>query len=320
MQLNFEIAVVGEARVGKTQFTRTLCNKTYNKKYTPSTTYTDYQTKIQVPIHRNNILVQLKIRDIAGAQNQRQISLSFINTAAAVILMYDMTNQQSFFSVPSWIADIRQQNLNIPIFLVANKNDLVSERAVSTEAGKKLVSEYELLDFLEISVKTGNNKSASLLPIGSALLKKQLQLDAYHRIYQALCAGSNKPFIKKANHDLASLEELQAKAEAKPHSRTHTALRLAQNYQFFADCNAGNSLLVAAIHQACFSGETFHKTHIYTLNGRKQTFFTEESYKHALQNLSPADVKHDIEQHRQAGGRKARICMALGENHQIPQV
>jgi GTPase SAR1 family protein len=60
--------------------------------------------------------------------------------AQAAVVVYDLTNADTFGRAKSWIKELqRQANPNIVIALVANKLDLQAKRAVTTEASSNMV-------------------------------------------------------------------------------------------------------------------------------------------------------------------------------------
>ena len=73
------------------------------------------------------------------------------------ILMYDVTNEDSFNSVQDWVTQIKTYSWdNAQVILVGNKCDCDEERVVSTERGKQLADQLGL-EFFETSAKENVN-------------------------------------------------------------------------------------------------------------------------------------------------------------------
>ncbi|KAK4837386.1 hypothetical protein QYF36_005033 [Acer negundo] len=71
-------------------------------------------------------------RDIAG--QERAVTSAYYRGAVAAMLVYDMTNRQSFDHMARWLEELRgHADKNIVIMLIGNKCDLGSLRAVPTE-------------------------------------------------------------------------------------------------------------------------------------------------------------------------------------------
>lgn len=81
------------------------------------------------------------------------------------MIVYDVTNMESFLNVKSWLIELEEHFLvkKIPqteesIILVGNKSDLEMQRVVKKERGMELAQQYGLA-FIETSALTGRNVS-----------------------------------------------------------------------------------------------------------------------------------------------------------------
>ncbi|OQR75673.1 ras-related protein Rab-3-like [Tropilaelaps mercedesae] len=73
------------------------------------------------------------------------------------ILMYDVTNEDSFKCVQDWVTQIKTYSWdNAQVVLVGNKCDMEDERVVSTERGRQLAEQLGL-EFFETSAKENIN-------------------------------------------------------------------------------------------------------------------------------------------------------------------
>merc|ERR1719444_282389 len=73
------------------------------------------------------------------------------------ILMYDITNEESFNSVQDWSTQIKTYSWdNAQVTLAGNKCDMEEERVVSTEKGKQLAEQLGF-EFFETSAKDNIN-------------------------------------------------------------------------------------------------------------------------------------------------------------------
>lgn len=76
--------------------------------------------------------------------------------AAAAVVVYDITNRQSFLRAKSWIKELqRQGNPSIVIALAGNKIDLADQRQVESDEARTYAEENNIL-FLETSAKTNH--------------------------------------------------------------------------------------------------------------------------------------------------------------------
>ena len=151
----YKVLLLGDSTVGKTCFLLRYCDKTFEDAHL-TTVGLDYRLKSMVLKNGKN--VKLQIWDTAGQDRFRAITKNYYKGANGIILIYDVTNLQSYENVKNWIAQIKESaNQNVIIYLVGNKIDIKEEdRCVKTEDGKKLAEEFKL-PFFESSAKIGIN-------------------------------------------------------------------------------------------------------------------------------------------------------------------
>lgn len=87
----------------------------------------------------------------------KSIIRNYYRGAQGILLVYDVTQQESFDSVHEWMNEIKTYAIDsISVVLVGNKNDLESKRVISTEVGQQLAEEYKI-PFFETSAATNTN-------------------------------------------------------------------------------------------------------------------------------------------------------------------
>ena len=94
---------------------------------------------------------------------------NYIRDTSVAVIVYDVTNRNSFKSVQKWVDDVKnQRGEGVIIALLANKIDL-EDRDVSEEEGLEMSRNNNIL-FKEVSAKSGMNiqeffkEIAALLP------------------------------------------------------------------------------------------------------------------------------------------------------------
>ncbi len=91
--------------------------------------------------------------------------------AAAAIVVYDLTNRQSFVRAKSWVKELqRQGNPNIVIALAGNKLDLADQRQVDIEEAKSYADDNGIF-LMETSAKSNHNVSEIFKQIAIKLPK-----------------------------------------------------------------------------------------------------------------------------------------------------
>ena len=108
-------------------------------------------------------------RDTAGQERFRSLIPSYIRDSSVAVIVYDVTNRQSFLNVHRWIDEVRaERGADVIIVLVGNKTDLVDKRQVSIEEGDAKARELNVI-FIETSAKAGFNIKALFRKIAAAL-------------------------------------------------------------------------------------------------------------------------------------------------------
>ncbi len=108
--------------------------------------------------------------------------------AQAAIVVYDITNQDTFGRAKVWVKELqRQASPNIVIALAGNKADLAAKRAVEFEEAKAYAEENTLL-FMETSAKTAMNVNDIFLAIGTASSTLSRDMSATANRF-AICRG-----------------------------------------------------------------------------------------------------------------------------------
>uniref|UniRef100_A0A0K0E4U5 Ras-related protein Rab-3 n=1 Tax=Strongyloides stercoralis TaxID=6248 RepID=A0A0K0E4U5_STRER len=149
----FKLLIIGNSSVGKTSFLFRYCDDSFTSAFV-STVGIDFKVKQVV---RGDKKVKLQIWDTAGQERYRTITTAYYRGAMGFILMYDITNEESFNSVQDWCTQIKTYSWeNAQVVLVGNKCDMEMERVVSTERGRQLADQLGL-EFFETSAKTSQN-------------------------------------------------------------------------------------------------------------------------------------------------------------------
>lgn len=101
-------------------------------------------------------LVNLQIWDTAGQERFRNISRSYYKGAHGIAIVYDVTNQNSFDTISTWIHEISENSSQATVkVLIANKIDMTNLRVISEEQGRNL-AEKHLFPYFETSAKDDN--------------------------------------------------------------------------------------------------------------------------------------------------------------------
>ena len=150
---NLKFILIGDTNVGKSNLILRYTHNDFALNYKP-TIGVEFSNKYVTSNSKTKY--QLKIWDTSGQERFKSIVRSFyINTACAIVV-YDITNRESFKSCEYWIEETKCASENVTLILVGNKSDLKDTRVISEDEGKTLAEEHGML-FIETSAKTGSN-------------------------------------------------------------------------------------------------------------------------------------------------------------------
>jgi len=149
----FKLLLIGNSGVGKSCMLMRYAENTFTTNFF-NTIGVDFKIKT---IEYDNKVVKLQIWDTAGQDRFRTITSSYYRGAHGIIVVYDVTDKDSFDNVKQWMNEIEKYaQENVCRLLVGNKCDLTAERKVKTEEGEELAKQYKI-PFVETSARNSAN-------------------------------------------------------------------------------------------------------------------------------------------------------------------
>ena len=138
---------------------------TYTESYI-STIGVDFKIRT---IELDGKTIKLQIWDTAGQERFRTITSSYYRGAHGIIIVYDITDRDSFDNVKQWLNEIdRYACENVNKLLVGNKSDLDSKRQVDFDEAKAFADERGI-PFLETSAKSATNVEKAFLTMAGEI-------------------------------------------------------------------------------------------------------------------------------------------------------
>lgn len=166
-QFQFKLVLLGDSAVGKSSLVLRFVKKQFFE-YQESTIGAAFLTQT---VQLNDITVKFEIWDTAGQERYHSLAPMYYRGAAAAIVVYDLTNRQSFVRAKSWVKELqRQGNPNIVIALAGNKLDLADQRQVDIEEAKSYAEDNGIF-LMETSAKSNHNVSEIFKQIAIKLPK-----------------------------------------------------------------------------------------------------------------------------------------------------
>jgi len=166
--LDIPLITIGDSSVGKSCLLMRFADdrgKLKDLSKSPLTTIgIDYKNKF---VDIDGKRVKLQIWDTAGQERFRTLTVGYYRKSQGILLVYDVTNRESFVSVRAWMKQIEQHaDVGVSKLLVGNKSDLSSQRVVTYEEGEALANEFHM-PFFEASAQTNQNVTQAFMKLAS---------------------------------------------------------------------------------------------------------------------------------------------------------
>ena len=156
--LEAHIVTLGDARVGKTSLIIRYIENSFVDSYLSTLGMDSRLKKIKL---KNDEEIKVRITDSAGQERFKSLSANYIKKANGILLVYDITNKDSFNNINKWVKEIKEKSHSLeerPTVLIGNKLDLEEKRCISKEQGEELAKNFcGKIKFFETSCKTGEN-------------------------------------------------------------------------------------------------------------------------------------------------------------------
>lgn len=166
-EYSIKLLVLGDTSVGKSNYIYRFTEDKFSDNHM-STTGLDLKNA-DIIIDDKKIRVQLW--DTAGEEKYRSITKTLFLRVQGIITIFDITKEETFINLKSWINSIKEEcGNNMPILIIGNKCDLTEYRVVKKETAYKYAKK-EKIEYIETSSKTGENIKNSVDIICSKVIK-----------------------------------------------------------------------------------------------------------------------------------------------------
>jgi small GTP-binding protein len=146
-----KLVIIGDSNVGKTS----IIDQFIENKFGDTKPSIGALHKLKTIKNSQNDDVQLDIWDTAGQEKFKSIVPMYYKGAKGIIIVFDLTNKDSFEGAKKWIHDVENNNNGAFLILVGNKLDLDNRQVSSDQAINYTNSKN--IHYIETSAKTGEN-------------------------------------------------------------------------------------------------------------------------------------------------------------------
>jgi Ras-related protein Rab-35 len=174
---NFQVTII--AGVGKSSLLLRFADNTFSGSYI-TTIGVDFKIKT---VSLDGQKVKLQIWDTAGQERFRTITSTYYRGTHGVIVVYDVTNGESFANVKRWLHEIEQNCDVVNRVLVGNKNDTPDRKVVLTEDAQRFADTMNIQLF-ETSAKDNINVEEMFMAITRLVLRSKQEMKERQNIGQ----------------------------------------------------------------------------------------------------------------------------------------
>ena len=185
----FKVLLLGNSNVGKSSIFLRFVDDIWNDTFVP-TIGVDFKIKT---FEIDSKKIKMQIWDTAGQERFKNIIASYYRGAHGILLLYDVTDKDSFKNLSNWLIEIEKNaSKNVLRVLIGNKCDLEEKRVISFNQGKEFADTYGL-KFIETSAKKNLNVNEAFETLGRELM----------------AASSEKKIVKQKQNKKISVAKAQ---------------------------------------------------------------------------------------------------------------
>ena len=167
----FKLIIIGDTGVGKSCLRLRATHDEFKEEHdvTIGVEFGSFSIKVE------ESKIKIQIWDTAGQETYKSVTKIFFKGSNCIFLVYDMTKEESFTNLESWLREIRENAAeNVLIILVGNMLDLDDKRAVTKERALEFKSRENLDGFIETSAKMGSHVQELFIRMAKMLYLQRL--------------------------------------------------------------------------------------------------------------------------------------------------
>ena len=151
----YKIITIGDSSVGKSSIIKRFIYDTFTENTITTIGMNIAMHKMTLKNGKN---ITLKLVDTAGEERYKALSKNYFTNTDGVLFVFDLNKSESFDNISDWIKtfeESKRKNLNIPKYLIGNKNDLVCN--VQEKLIQNFLSKNKDFKYKSTSAKENNN-------------------------------------------------------------------------------------------------------------------------------------------------------------------
>ena len=190
----FKLLMIGDSGTGKSSLIMRFAEDSFNGSFI-STIGVDFKIKT---VDVDGSKIKLQIWDTAGQERFRTIVSSYYRGAHGIIVVYDVTDRQSFYKIQHWLKEIENYGTeSVSKLIVGNKSDLHDKRVVAFASAKEFADEL-YIPIMEASARSKINVDEIFFAMARQILEKiRVESSGYSPNNAGLLKVQSRPEAKK---------------------------------------------------------------------------------------------------------------------------
>jgi Ras-related protein Rab-6A len=172
--LKFKVIVVGNMNVGKSCLELRATEGMFKENLGSTVPLSICSFNVKI----NEMKISLQIWDTCGQEKYRALIKGYYTNSSLAIIVYSVTDKESFNDVNVWYKLIKENISDCKIFLIANKVDS-PERIITNEEGNKCRKDFNFDLYMETSAKSGFNSQELFINAANILKRENEKMNTY---------------------------------------------------------------------------------------------------------------------------------------------
>ena len=172
--LKFKVIVVGNMNVGKSCLALRATEGMFKENLGSTVPLSICSFNVKI----NEMKISLQIWDTCGQEKYRALIKGCYTNSSLAIIVYSVTDKESFNDVNVWYKLIKENISDCKIFLIANKVDS-PERIITNEEGNKCRKDFNFDLYMETSAKSGFNSQELFINAANILKRENEKMNTY---------------------------------------------------------------------------------------------------------------------------------------------
>ncbi len=168
--ISIKVILIGDSGVGKTCLIQQYTSKEFTEEHITTIAAGDKSFK-EVKVGEKTL--KLEIWDTVGQEKFKSVNKIYMNQAKIALIVYDMTEQNSFNNLPNWYKELKDKNDSVEIIgVIANKSDLYEDKVIDKEEGENYAKSIKAI-FYETSALDYESVSAAFEGLTKKYVEKK---------------------------------------------------------------------------------------------------------------------------------------------------